>query len=108
MIIASALAQLDDRIASHRVRPRGPVRSLLFLDEPTASLDLRYQLELAALLRRLNRDRGITIVLSTHDLRLASAICTTVILLANGRVLTAGAPGDVLTAHAHRHAVRRG
>ena len=72
------------------------------MDEPTASLDLRYQLELAALLRRLNRDRGITIVLSTHDLRLASSICTNVVMLANGRVLASGTPEDVLTATSRR------
>jgi iron complex transport system ATP-binding protein len=96
VIIASALAQLDERFtedASGR-----DVLPILFMDEPTASLDLRYQLELAALLRRLNRERGITVVLSTHDLRLASGICTNVIMLAHGRILAAGAPGDVLTA----------
>jgi iron complex transport system ATP-binding protein len=97
VIIASALAQLDERFTS--IASDREVRPILFMDEPTASLDLRYQLELAALLRRLNRERGITIILSTHDLRLASAICTTVIMLAKGQVLTAGAPGDVLTAH---------
>ena len=85
VIIASALAQLDERFttdtSSREIRP------ILFMDEPTASLDLRYQLELAALLRRLNGERGITIVLSTHDLRLAASICTTVVMLANGSVL---------------------
>lgn len=97
VIIASALAQLDERFtegtADRETRP------ILFMDEPTASLDLRYQLELAALLRRLNHERGITIVLSTHDLRLASAISTTIVMLANGRVLASGAPDEVLTAY---------
>jgi iron complex transport system ATP-binding protein len=95
VIIASALAQLDDRASSNR---SGEHRPILFMDEPTASLDLRYQLELAALLGRLNRERGITIVLSTHDLRLASAIARTVVMLAKGKVLMTGAPDDVLTA----------
>ena len=57
VVIAGALAQASD---------------ILLLDEPTASLDLRYQLEIAALLTTLNRDRGTTMVLSTHDLNLAA------------------------------------
>jgi iron complex transport system ATP-binding protein len=98
VIIASALAQLDDRGASS-ANPDGArtrAGSLLLLDEPTASLDLRYQLELAALISRLHRERGIAMVLSTHDLRLAAAVCTTIVMLANGRVLAAGPTGDVL------------
>ena len=63
---------------------------VLLLDEPTASLDLRYQLEVAALLNRLRAERGLTIVLSTHDLRLAKAVCTHVVLLSRGRVLADG------------------
>jgi len=94
VIIASALAQLDER------DPAGTSRraaALLLLDEPTASLDLKYQLEIAALLRRLNHDRGITIVLSTHDLRLASSVCRDLLLLRNGRLLAHGSPRDILT-----------
>src|SRR3989475_9325096 len=41
---------------------------LLVLDEPTAHLDLRYQVETAALVRRLNRERGVTVLLVSHDL----------------------------------------
>jgi ABC-type cobalamin/Fe3+-siderophores transport system ATPase subunit len=71
---------------------------LLLLDEPTASLDLRYQLDVASLLRRLHDRRHVTIVLTTHDLRFAASVCTRVILLSKGRVLSDGAPADVLTA----------
>ncbi len=70
---------------------------VLLLDEPTASLDLRYQLEVAALLKRLRAERGLTIVLSTHDLRLAKAVCTHVVLLSRGRVLADGPVANVLT-----------
>lgn len=93
VIIASALAQLDDRGATDATA----TPSILFLDEPTASLDLRYQLELAALVTRLNRDRGITMLLSTHDLRLAADVCSTVILLSRGRILAHGHPREVVT-----------
>jgi iron complex transport system ATP-binding protein len=82
VIIAAALAQ-----APH----------LLLLDEPTASLDLGYQLEIAALLHRLNSERGITMVLSTHDLNVAAALCHQLVLIRDGRVVAAGATEEVLT-----------
>jgi iron complex transport system ATP-binding protein len=89
VIIASALAQLTSA---------RPAPALLLLDEPTASLDLRYQIEVASLVRRLCGERGITVLLSTHDLHLAKSVCSHVVLLSRGRVLAQGAPGDVLTA----------
>lgn len=87
VIVASALAQ----------EPQ-----ILLLDEPTASLDLTYQIELASLLQRLNRDRGVTMVLATHDLNLAASICDTLVLMRDGRVLAHGPTRDVLTAAAIR------
>jgi iron complex transport system ATP-binding protein len=83
VIIASALAQASD---------------LLLLDEPTASLDLGYQLDIALLLRRLNADRGTTMVLCTHDLNLAAAVCDEIILIRQGRVLAGGGTAETLTA----------
>ncbi len=70
---------------------------MLLLDEPTASLDLAYQLEIAALVTRLNRERGCTLVLSTHDLNLAAAVCDRVVLVREGRTLASGPTPDVLT-----------
>jgi iron complex transport system ATP-binding protein len=106
VVIASALAQLAAAGTKHPApstphshpAPRTPHPALLLLDEPTASLDLRYQLEIGALLRRLHADRDVTIVLSTHDLRFASAVCDEVVLLRRGRVLAQGAPAAVLSA----------
>jgi iron complex transport system ATP-binding protein len=83
VIIASALAQASDA---------------LLLDEPTAALDLGYQFEIAALLRRLNTQRGTTMVVSTHDLNLAAAVCERVVLLKEGRVLARGTTEETLTA----------
>ena len=83
VVIASALAQASD---------------LLLLDEPTASLDLAYQFEIASLLKRLNAERGTTMVVSTHDLNLAAAVCDRIILLKQGRVLAQGPTQDILTA----------
>jgi cobalamin transport system ATP-binding protein len=83
VIIASALTQTPD---------------VLLLDEPTASLDLGYQLEVAALLTRLNRDRGVTMVLATHDLNLAASLCDRLVMMRDGRVFADGPTREVLTA----------
>ena len=69
---------------------------LLVLHEPTSHLDLRYQAETAELLRRLNRERGVTILLVSHDLNLAAELCDRLLLLHEGRVAAVGAPADVL------------
>jgi iron complex transport system ATP-binding protein len=70
--------------------------SLLVLDEPTAHLDLRYQAETAALLRQLNAERGMTILLVSHDLNLAAEICDRLLLLRAGHIARVGAPAEVL------------
>ena len=69
---------------------------LLVLDEPTAHLDLRYQVEAAALLRRLNRERGMTILLVSHDLNLAAEVCDRLLLLNGGRAAAIGSAEAVL------------
>jgi iron complex transport system ATP-binding protein len=87
VVLASALAQSAD---------------LLLLDEPTAALDLAYQIEIATILKRMNRERGLTLVLSTHDLNVAASVCDSLLLLQQGRVLAAGKTEDVLTVEAIR------
>jgi len=82
VMLARALAQ----------RPR-----LLVLDEPTAHLDLRHQVECVELLRRLNRESGLGIVLVSHDLNMAAEICDRLLLLDRGAAVGVGAPKVVLT-----------
>jgi iron complex transport system ATP-binding protein len=82
------------RVALARALAQEP--RLLVLDEPTAHLDLRYQVECVALLRRVNRERGTTIVLVSHDLNLAGALCDRLLLLADGRTARLGGPAEVL------------
>src|SRR5204863_8073104 len=69
---------------------------LLVLDEPTAHLDLRYQAECVGLLRRLNRDRQMTVILVAHDLNLAAEISDRLLLLACGEAARLGPPEQVL------------
>jgi iron complex transport system ATP-binding protein len=87
VVVASALAQSP---------------ALLLLDEPTASLDIGHQIEVQTLLRRLNADSGVTMVLSTHDLNLAAALCRRLVLLKDGRVVATGRTEEVLTPDAVR------
>jgi len=82
VVIASALAQQAD---------------VLLLDEPTASLDVGYQFEVANLLGRLNKERGLTIVVATHDLNFAAGLCHSLVLVSEGRVVNAGPTDDTLT-----------
>jgi iron complex transport system ATP-binding protein len=70
---------------------------LLFLDEPTAHLDIGHQVQIMDLLRQLNRERSLTIVLVLHDLTLAGLYCDRLILLHEGRLHRLGLPMDVLT-----------
>jgi iron complex transport system ATP-binding protein len=91
VVIAAALAQ----VSGAEAEPAGS--RFLLLDEPTAALDLAYQLEVAALLRDLQHRTGIAIVVSTHDLNFAAGLCRTLVLLKDGHVLAAGATEEVLT-----------
>ena len=86
--IARALAQ----------RPRA-----LVLDEPTVSLDLRHEMEILDLLRRLVDEESVTVVLVTHHLNAAARTADRLLLLREGRALAEGPPGGVLT----REAVER-
>jgi iron complex transport system ATP-binding protein len=81
-MIARALAQ----------KPR-----LLLLDEPTAFLDLQHQLDICSVLRRLRDEQGLTVVIVSHDLNLASQYCTRIVMLKEGRVAAIGTPSEVLS-----------
>ena len=82
-VLARALAQ----------RPR-----LLLLDEPTANLDIGFQIEVLALLRRLAASDALIVVLVTHELNLAAEMADGVVLLEGGRVIRQGAPETVFEA----------
>jgi iron complex transport system ATP-binding protein len=69
----------------------------LIADEPTAALDLGASAATARLLRGL-ADDGLAVVVVVHDLALAAAVADRVVVMAGGRTVAAGAPGDVLDA----------
>jgi iron complex transport system ATP-binding protein len=95
VVIASALAQLGG--SREQDQPAAARGEILLLDEPTASLDLGYQLEIAAMIERLNRAAAVTIVVSTHDLNLAARVCRQIVMLSGGAVAAAGETERVLT-----------
>ena len=71
--------------------------SILLLDEPTTFLDLRYQVEILELIRDLADHHDVAVGVVLHDLQQASDVADTVVVLAGGRVLAAGATEDVMT-----------
>jgi len=81
VLIARALAQ----------KPR-----LLMLDEPIAHLDIGHQVDVLDLLRRLNREMGLTIVMVLHDLNLASEYCHKLALISGGTLHSHGTPEAVI------------
>ncbi|MGK5627740.1 ABC transporter ATP-binding protein [Streptomyces sp. URMC 123] len=70
---------------------------LLLLDEPTTYLDIRYQIEVLRLVRRLADEHGITVAVVLHDLNQAAAFADAMVVLAGGRIVTTGSPAEVMT-----------
>jgi iron complex transport system ATP-binding protein len=69
---------------------------LLLLDEPTAFLDLKHRLAVYALLSRLHRENGLTVVVVSHDINLAARYCDRLVLLRCGAIAVDGTPAEVL------------
>jgi len=69
---------------------------LLFLDEPTSHLDLSNKLRLVQVLRQL-QSQGVTIVFTTHEPDVASALATHMVLMREGQVLQTGPIAEVMT-----------
>ena len=70
--------------------------SVLVLDEPTASLDIRHEMAILELLRQLVTDEGVTVLVVTHNLNLAARYAAHLLLMSHGRVVAEGLPGQVL------------
>jgi ABC-2 type transport system ATP-binding protein len=64
--------------------------SILFLDEPTIGLDANSKLALRDFIKNLNRDKGVTVILATHDLQDIGALAERVVIIGNGRILRDG------------------
>lgn len=71
---------------------------ILFLDEPTTYLDISHQLDILQLLRKLNLEQGVTIVMVLHDLNHAIMFSDYLIAIKDGEKYGAGAPEQIVTA----------
>ncbi len=71
--------------------------SLVLLDEPTSALDIGHQQEVLELVDTLRRDQGLTVLATMHDLSIAGGYADRLVLLADGLVVAAGTPREVLT-----------
>lgn len=89
--IAMALAQ----------RPK-----VLLLDEPTTYLDISHQHEVLELVRELNRDMGMTVVMVLHDLNQASSYSDSIVVVKEGEKAMHGEPDQVMTADMIRRVYR--
>ena len=63
---------------------------ILFLDEPTIGLDAVSKLAFRDFIKRFNRERGVTVILTTHDMDDIEALCTRVMVIGEGRILSDG------------------
>lgn len=70
---------------------------ILFLDEPTTYLDIRYQIEILELVKKLNEEYGITIIMVLHDINQAIHFSDCIIGLKDGQVAAQGSPAEVVT-----------
>jgi iron complex transport system ATP-binding protein len=70
---------------------------IILLDEPTASLDLAYQVRIMDLMEKLKTEKGITVVMVSHDVNLAAMYADHLMLLHKGQVVCQGLPDEVLT-----------
>ncbi|MDR1048049.1 MAG: ABC transporter ATP-binding protein [Treponema sp.] len=86
---------MKKRLTIASILSLGP--SLLILDEPTAGQDLKHYREIMDFLFRLNRDKGISLLLITHDMHLMLEYADRAVVLSEGRVLAIDSPSAVLT-----------
>lgn len=70
---------------------------VLFLDEPTTYLDIRYQLQILKLIRRLNKEFGMTIVMVFHDINQALYYSDEIAAMRDGQIVAKGKPDEIIT-----------
>jgi len=92
------------RLAIARALIVGP--KLLVLDEPTSALDVTIQQQVLGLLQRLQKERGLSYLLITHDVEVIRAMAHEVIVMKDGEVLESGPVRQVLEAPRHPYTQR--
>ena len=70
---------------------------VLLLDEPTSNLDIRHQLDVTKMLKRLSEEKGILVIMISHDISIAAKFSDEIIMLRDGAIYAAGTPNEVIT-----------
>ena len=70
---------------------------ILFLDEPTTYLDIRYQVQILQMVRRLNQEFGITVIMVLHDMNQAIQYSDQILGLKDGEIVAQGKPQEIFT-----------
>jgi len=70
---------------------------IILLDEPNAHLDIAHQLDAFRIIRRLNRESGLTVISVSHDLNLAASFSDRIAVVSSGTMVACGRPEEVLT-----------
>lgn len=97
-----AMRSSDELSAGQRqkvVLARGLVQQprILLLDEPTSNLDIKHQMEVTRILKGLCKDKGIIVVMISHDLNIAAKYADKIIMMHEGGIFSVGVPSDVIT-----------
>ncbi|MBM1557594.1 ABC transporter ATP-binding protein [Sulfitobacter mediterraneus] len=79
---------------------------VLIADEPTTALDVTTQAQVLGLIRKLQQDTGMAVILVTHDLGVVANMAQQVVVMNKGRVMEAGRATDVLGAPAHKYTAK--
>ncbi len=82
VLIARALAQMP---------------KILLLDEPTSHLDINHQFDILELIRKLNENAGITVLMVSHDINIAAKYCKELVMLKDGKIFKHGPSCEVIT-----------
>lgn len=70
---------------------------ILLLDEPTSNLDIKYQLEITRMLKRLSRERNMLIIMISHDINIAAKYSDNMLMILDGGIYAVGRPEEVIT-----------
>ena len=70
---------------------------VLLMDEPTSYLDIHHKLELLGLLRRLVKERNLTVIMSLHEIDLAQKVSDVIVCIKNGQIDRMGTPEEIFS-----------
>ena len=70
---------------------------LLLLDEPTTCLDIRYQIQILQLIKKLNREYNMTIVMVLHDINQAFYYSDEILAMKQGHMIAQGSPDEIIS-----------